>query len=102
MITFCIICKQFFHGFSFQSHKCRLLQYGYQARLDNDRYVKKLDGKAEEVAEKYLLVKHELEIWNGHKGPEFEKLQIKTKRHRKIIFALLDGKSMKQAKKVAF
>ena len=50
----------------------------------------------------YLTKKHELETWKGNRGYEFDTLRRKVKRNRKIIFALLEGKSMKKAKKEVF
>ncbi len=95
------MCKQFFVEARFKSHRCS--EYStkwFDGTWKSDvRVGRNITGKAGQVALNYLKDKHELETWKGNRGFEFDKLRIKVKRNRKIIFSLLQGKSMKKAKK---
>ena len=86
-----------------RGHKCieaaRNNPYGNESA---ENIVIELDERASLSATKYLSTKHELEIWKSSRNVDYAKLKIKVKRLRTITFSLMDGKSMKQAKKQAF
>ena len=105
MIVYCKLCSCFMQSGTFEVHKCT------QAVKNNPYTLHKtpksigieLNERTSAAAVKYLGAKHELEIWNKKsRDADFDKLRIRVKRLRKITFSLMEGKSMKQAKKVIF
>ena len=104
-MIYCKLCENFMQKGRFPMHKCNEGQRhnAYGTHKTPTNFAMELNDRTSLAALKYIGAKHELEQWSkARRNADYDKQRIKVKRLRRITLSLMDGKSMKQAKKQAF